>query len=157
MQAVVIRAKDGIPYLPNTTNVKSGEEGAFHIAAHGGPWHLYEAIRTSIYHTEDPEEADFVYVYDYCLYMQWLGQVGNAEPLLNVTNEHLACDYSVVSSSRRCLLWTRRHGDFVQHWIYHAELRVGVLEEILACYAALPLVNVYCSHIPGMLLALQQW
>lgn len=80
MQAVVIRAKDGIPYLPNTTNVKSGEEGAFHIAAHGGPWHLYEAIRASTYNTEDPDEADFVYVYDHCLYMQWLAQVGKAKP-----------------------------------------------------------------------------
>ena len=80
MQAVVIHPANGIPFLPNTTFVKSGEEGPFHLAAHGGPWHLYEAIRASTYNTEDPDEADFVYVYDHCLYMQWLAQVGKAKP-----------------------------------------------------------------------------
>lgn len=74
-QAIKIDPRNGIPYLPGSPRFGADDGLPFNLAAHGGPWHLHEAIRTSKYFTSNVDTADIVYVYDHCLYIQWLAQV----------------------------------------------------------------------------------
>lgn len=75
-QDVKIDPRNGIPFLPEAPGLKYLEKGApISMAAHGGPWHLREAILSSNYATDDLNAADIVFVYDHCYYMRWLGQV----------------------------------------------------------------------------------
>ena len=75
-QDVKIDPSNGIPYLPDAPGLKYLEKGApISMAAHGVPWYLQEAISSSPYVVEDIDEADIVYVYDFCYYARWLGQV----------------------------------------------------------------------------------
>lgn len=76
VQDVKIDPSNGIPFLPDAPGLKYLEQGApISLAAHGGPWYLHEAISSSPHVTTDIDEADIVYVYDFCYYARWLGQV----------------------------------------------------------------------------------
>ena len=78
LQDVKVDPGNGIPFLPDAPGLLYLAKGApIELAAHGGPWHLHEAIRQSPYVTKDMDEADIIYVYDFCYYARWLGQVGS--------------------------------------------------------------------------------
>ena len=46
-----------------------------HYGTHSQPWFLEQAIRKSLHFTEDVEEADIIFVADYCYYIKWLAHM----------------------------------------------------------------------------------
>ena len=103
-----VRESSGVIYKgPHPDGTKQS-----HISGtHAAPWFLAKAIRTSGHFTEDLEQADLVFVDDYCLQMKWLAQVHSYGHQDTVAAYALDMAYDVMIESHR---WQRHHGaDFI--------------------------------------------
>ena len=106
------------------------------LGTHAAPWFLSKAIRASSHYAANWEEADIVFVDDYCLYTKWLADVhsvGRDRPTL--AGQALDLAYDLLLASPR---WRRNFGADFALYDAHPGYRAGHashLVQMKVCYS----------------------
>ena len=118
-----VDSANGVVYSSNSSD--TARENHAH-GTHAGPWFLGEAIRSSSHYHSNWEDADIVFVDDYCLYTKWLADVhsfGREQPTL--AGHALDLAYELLLASPR---WQRHHGADFALYDAHPGFRAGAAE-----------------------------
>lgn len=131
-----VNPANGIVY---STKFHSKDLDSHTLGTHAAPWFLSKAIRSSSHYTSNLEEADIVYVDDYCLYTKWLADVhsvGRDRPTL--AGQALDLAYDLLLASPR---WQRNYGADFALYDAHPGYRAGAADRSVQMKICFSFVN----------------
>ena len=116
-----VNVANGIVY---STRLHTENLDSHMLGTHAAPWFLGKALRSSSHYAADWQEADIIYVDDYCLYTKWLADVHSfGRDQATMAGQALDLAYDNLLASPR---WQVNKGaDFV-FYDAHPGYRAGV-------------------------------
>ncbi|DBA72311.1 TPA: hypothetical protein ACH3X2_010556 [Trebouxia sp. C0005] len=129
---VHVDPNNGIVYPAGFPCPEKPQLGGFYLSVNAGPWFLGEAIRDSQYFVSDVEQADIVYINDFCYYIRWLAfshshlASPETQEMLDWPGESMNAAYDALLASPR---WQRNQGSDFVLYESHSGFRMGSATE----------------------------